>query len=557
MTATTKTPRKRNSSPSSKRTPKPEQPPRPTWRDYLTTRKPDGKTRGHVAIRWIEANCVHTNDRWLGKPFRLLAWQKWVILALFTVGADGIRVVRWALIGIAKKNGKTELAAALALFFAFGPSGKDGEPEPAALVVVAAGSDDQADMVFGAAKTMAEQSPTLRQVLEAYEKEILCPSLPGSKVLRVAAAAKSTSSTLDGKNIYVVICDELHCWEGAQARVVWDTLTNGTVTRLQPLVLQITTAGFDPESICGEQYAYGKAVATGEVDDPAFLFWWVEPPADADHTDPAVIEAANPSFGHIMQLPFYLDQLTKKTVAVFKRYFLNMWTESAETWLPEGAWEAGDVGRFEFDTVAPMWTGTDSATKHDSAAHVRAQWHDCGPGCAAFVEGGPTRKLRLSARVWERPWDPRTRRPVEGWKLPIAEIENEMRSYHRDYSLAACGYDPALFERSAQQLEAEGLPMEEVPQSDARMVPAAQLLYQLIVDGQVEHDGNDVFTRHMRNAVAVQARGGDGGWRLKKGAAKRKMDAAIAAAIAALLAAQPVEDSSSVYEERGLLTLGG
>lgn len=546
----------RRSSTSSKRRSRPTEAKRPTWRDFLVTRKPVGKTRGQVAVRWIEAHCVHTNDRWLGKPFRLLLWQKWVLLALFTVGADGVRVVRWALIGIAKKNGKTELAAALALFFAFGPSGVDGEPEPAALVVVAAGSDDQADMVFGAAKTMVEQSATLSRICEAYESEILCPSLPGSKVVRVAAAAKRTSSTLDGKNIYVVICDELHCWEGPQARVVWDTLTNGGVTRRQPLVLQITTAGFDPETICGEQYAYGKAVAAGEVVDPGFFFWWVEPPADADHSDPAVIEAANPSFGHIMQLPFYLDQLTKKTAAVFKRYFLNMWTESAETWLPEGAWDAGDVGPFEFDTVAPMWTGTDSATKHDSAAHVRAQWHDCDPGCRAYVDGGPTRKLRLSAKVWERPWDPATRRPVEGWKLPIAEIENELRGYHRDFELASCGYDPALFERSAQQLEAEGLPMEEVPQSDARMVPAAQQLYQLIVDGQVEHDGNDVFTRHMRAAVAVQARGGDGGWRLKKGAAKRKMDAAIAAAIAALLAGQPFESGASVYETQGITVVG-
>ncbi len=515
---------------------------KPTWKDWVTTRKPEGKTRGWVAIRWIEGNCVHTNDRWTGKPFKLLPWQKWILLALFTVGTDSLRVVRWALIGIAKKNGKTELCAALALFFAFGPSGPDGEPEPSALVIIAAGSDDQADTLFNAALTMCKLSPTLSQTTEPFEGEILCPSLPGSKIKRVAAAAKKTSSTLDGPNIYVVICDELHCWEGAQARVVWNTLTNGGVTRMQPLVLQITTAGFDKDTICGEQYDYGRAVAAGEVVDPSFLFWWVEPPEGADHTDPAVIEAANPSFGLVMSIRFYLDQLTKKTPAVFRRYFLNQWTEASETWLPEGTWDGAQVPAFTFDPTLPTYVGTDAATKHDSTAHVLAQWNP---------ESG---KLRLRARIWERPWDPRTRRPVEGWKLPIAEIENELRDYHRAYNLSACGYDPALFERSAQQLEAEGLPMEEVPQTDQRMVPAAQALYQLIADGKVEHEGGEDFTRHMRAAVAVQARGGDGGWRLKKGAGKQKMDAAIAAAIAAWLSTQP-GDAASVYEDRDLLVL--
>src|SRR5689334_21106575 len=121
MAASTKprsTRKTRSSSPSSTR---PEERARPWSRDYVKTRKRHGTgSRGDKVIRWIEANCVHTNDRWLGKPFRLLVWQKWVILALFTVGVDGLRVVRWALIGIAKKNGKTELCAALGLFFAFG-----------------------------------------------------------------------------------------------------------------------------------------------------------------------------------------------------------------------------------------------------------------------------------------------------------------------------------------------------------------------------------------------------------------------------------------------------
>jgi phage terminase large subunit-like protein len=515
---------------------------------------------------WIEFHCVHTNDRWTGKPFVLLLWQKMVILALFTVGADGLRVTRWALIGIAKKNGKTELAAALALYFAFGPSGPDGEPEPSALVVCSAGNDDQADLVFGAAATMAKLSPTLSQILQVFEAEILCDSLPGSKVIRVAAAAKSSSSTLDGPNIYVVICDELHCWEGNGARVVWNTLTNGGVTRLQPLILQITTAGFEKDTICGEQYEYGKAVAAGDVDDPAFLFWWVEAPEGADKTDPRVIEASNPSFGLVMQLAFYKDQLTKKTDSVFRRYFLNQWTESAETWLEAGVWEALGIGEFTLGD-GPVWTATDAATKHDSTAHVVAQWHDCTPTCPGWgpadeerlEEGVPSRKLRLKARIWERPYDPRTRKPAEGWRLPINEVENYLRDLWAELGaeqLESCAYDPALFERSAQQLETEGVPMEEFPQTDTRMVPGCQSFYQLICEGLIEHEGEPTFARHIRNAVAVAARGGGGGWRLAKGKnPKKKMDAAVASAMVVELAMTSTPDPSSVYEERGLVSL--
>lgn len=480
-----------------------------------------------------------------------------VILALFIVDSNGIRTIRWALIGIAKKNGKTELCAALALYFAFGPSGPDGEPEPSALVVCSAGNDDQADLVFGAAKTMAEMSPTLSQILESFESEILCPSLPGSKVVRVAAAAKKSSSTLDGKNIYVVICDELHCWEGNGARTVWDTLTNGGATRRQPMVLQITTAGFDKATICGEQYDYCTAICDGEVEDDTYLFWWVEPPEGVDYRDPDVIEAANPSYGVTVTYEFYRNIIGKKTEAVFRRYFLNQWTDAEEGWLEHGEWESLAVPTFEFSENKDINTGTDAATKHDSTAHVLVQWHDCSPECPGWgpsdeqraAEGMASHKLRVKARIWERPWDPARRAPVQDWKLPIAEVENYLREFHQTHGtdLQACGYDPAHFHRSADQLETEGLPMVEIPQSDTHMAPASQSLYQLIREGLIEHDGDPTLTRHMRAAVAVQTRGGNGAWRLAKGKTKKKMDGAVALAMAVSLALTPDDEQKEVH----------
>jgi phage terminase large subunit-like protein len=141
------------------------------------------------------------------------------------------------LIGVPKKNGKPELAAALGLFFLLA----DGEPAP--LVVCAAASEEQAYLGFEAAKTMCSLSPYLAAVTERFQKEILVPSIPGAKLKRVAAAA----GTNDGQNIPAVICDELHEWTGDKGEKVWTVLTNATGARQQPLVLQITTAGYDLE----------------------------------------------------------------------------------------------------------------------------------------------------------------------------------------------------------------------------------------------------------------------------------------------------------------------
>ena len=179
------------------------------------------RSQGARVCRFIEQYCCFTNGEWIGRPFRLQPWQRRIIYELFEVGDDDVRRYRWALVGVPKKNGKTELAAALALYFLLG----DDEPSP--LVVCAAASDEQADLVYGAAKTMVTMSPTLSQICTPFDKEILVPSKPGAKLQRVAAVA----GTNDGKNIHAVICDELHEWQGDKGEKVWNVLTNGTGAR--------------------------------------------------------------------------------------------------------------------------------------------------------------------------------------------------------------------------------------------------------------------------------------------------------------------------------------
>jgi phage terminase large subunit-like protein len=145
------------------------------------------------------------------------------------------------------------------------------------------------------------------------------------------------------------------------------------------------------------------------------------------------------------------------------------------------------------------------ALKHDSGAVVCCQ-----------PQG---ERLVVRSRVW-RPDDDR---------IDVAAVENHLRALHRDLDVREIAYDPAYFERSAQALVDEGLPMVEFPQSPQRMVPACQHAYEAIVSGRVAHDGDPTLRDHVESAAQ---REGERGWTLSKGKSKRKIDACIAMVIA-------------------------
>lgn len=512
----------------------------------LTPSSPSTKKRskGPAVVRWVQQNCVFTNGMWIGQPFRFLTWQKRLIYQLFEIGDDGLRRYRWCLLGVPKKNGKTELAAALALYLLIA----DGEPAP--LIVCAAASDEQADLVFGAAKRMCELSPTLSLVTERYDKEILVPSIPGAKLKRVAAAA----GTNDGQNIFACFADELHEWTGPKGEAVWNVLTNGTGARRQPLIFQTTTAGYDIEgTVCGRQYTYGQKVERGEIDDPHYLFRWYEAPGGqgANHRDPAIWEAANPSYGVLVHPEFFEDQLGKKLENVFRRYFLNQWTESETAWLPFGAWDACTTKDLDLDPALPVRIGIDVALRNDSTAVVVAQRQG--------------ERTVLRSRVWSNPY-PEGHAQHDEWELNIFEVEQHLMELRAAFPVPATeidgrlmpgpefNYDPAYFQRSAQLLEGNGLAMVKYPQHDGYMIPASQGLYQLVVERKIAHDGDPILAAHVAAATADQK---PRGWRLTKPkGSRKKIDAVIAAAIAAHRAQEPSpQPRRSVYEDHGLVTV--
>lgn len=440
------------------------------------------RTTGPRVIDWIEAHCVFTAGRWRGQPVELLPWQKRLILELFEVEKHGKRRYKWALWGVPKKNGKTELAAMLALYFLLA----DGEPSP--LVVCAASTKEQANLVFGAAKTMCELSPTLSRFTETFRDQIEAKTPLGGVLKKVAAVDGAN----DGMNISAVICDELHEWSGERGENVWNVLTNGTGAREQPMVLQITTAGFDRESLCYREYERGRKIESGESDRRNYHFFWASAPDDADPSDPQTWALANPSYGVTVQPEFFHDQFETKPLFIFQRYFTNVWTTADSAWLPAGAWaDCFDPQDTVIPEHAAVWAIVDIGFKSDASAVV-------------VLWTRPDGRVVPEAHIFE---------PPENGKLDLAAVDNCIRDMAVRYHVNGVLYDKWAFEHQAQQLSAEGLLMVEFPLTNERMCPASQALYDAIVQKKFAHNGDPKLAAHV---AAGATKDTERGWRLTK-----------------------------------------
>ncbi len=487
-------------------------------------------TKGLRVIRWIESHCCFTDDRWAGKPFRLLPWQKQLILDMFEQVWDE-ELGRWrrryrtVYVGVPKKQGKTELAAAISCWFLFG----SGEPSPN--IIAAASAEDQADLVFNAACAMVEGTERfapLRDLAEVWAKEITLPGQRNARIRKIAA----NGGKFDGKRLLLGVCDELHEWQTPNQRKMYGMIRGAFATREEPMQLIITTAGEDTGDEDEDAvapwlslYRYGRKLEAGEVQDDAFMFRWWMAPADCNHRDRSIwaSPSVNPSFGVTVREAFYADEVSKRTESDFRRYYLNQPQETLNIWLEHGTWEACRSQQpFELQKGVRTYLGWDASTKRDSTAVVVAQW----------VEG----RLRVKPRVWERPILPGNV-PDPNWKVPRNEVVEYVTGIYEQYDVVAGGYDPAFISWIAEDLEARGLALFEFPQNDTRMVPATQALYEMIIDKQLEHDGDPVLTRHIKAAKVKRV--GRGGERLVKSETGRKIDAAIALVMAVGMATGP------------------
>ncbi len=262
----------------------------------------------------------HTKGDWAGKKFNLLPWEEKIIRDLFgMVNEDGRRQYREAYISVARKNGKTEIAGAIGNYALFADGEQGSE------VYCAAGDRDQAGLVYGAAKSMVEQNATLGRNSKIVDsvKRIIFPKR--NSFLR---ALSSEAYSKHGYNPHLAICDEVHVWPG---RDLYDVLKTGMGARSQPLLISITTAGFDRTSLCWELYTYAKKVISGVVEDPTFYASIYEVEENEDWKDETNWYKANPGLGIYRSLE-EMRGAFKRAIELpafennFRRLYLNQWT---------------------------------------------------------------------------------------------------------------------------------------------------------------------------------------------------------------------------------------
>ena len=361
----------------------------------------------------------HSKGEWAGDTFTLAPWQAFIVGSLFGWRRDdGLRRFRTAYCAVPRKNGKSTTSAGIGLYLLV------ADDEQGAEVYSAATTRDQARIVFDEAKRMVASSPALRRRVE-----------PLINNLHVAATASrfmplsSDSSTMDGLNVHGAIIDELHAHK---TRGVVDVLDTATGARRQPLLFEITTAGYDRHSICFEHHDYSSKVLEGVLQDDSWFAYIAAADEGDDWTDPEVWRKANPNFG-ISVKQDDLARKAEKAIALpgaqnaFRRMHLNEWTEQAERWIDMAAW---DACRWPVDLEPlrgrPCFGGLDLSTTTDvtALAWVFPPDHDDGLWQVLsryFVPEDNLRKRAERDRVpydlWAAPGlhrgDPRQRRRLQ------------------------------------------------------------------------------------------------------------------------------------------------
>jgi len=477
---------------------------------------------GSLYAEFAEAVCRVTKDSVAapaGELLHLRDWQKELLNHALARRPDGRMKHRVALIGMARKNGKSALAASMGLSaLTLGGNGSE--------IYSCAADRDQARIVFGTAKRMVELDPELSSMFTLY-RDVIEYKDKGS-VYRALSAEAYTKEGLNPSPI--VIFDEVHAQPN---RELWDVMSLAGGARSDSLLLGITTAGVKTQangqdSLAYSLYQYGQKIVKGELVDPSFFFAWWEPKnPEADHRDKQLWIESNPGFADIVDAEDFESAVLRTPEAEFRTKRTNCFVSTATAWLPTGSWEALiDTERMP-EPGEDVILAFDGAFSNDSTALI------------AWLLGGDKPHLMVVG-IWERPDD-----AEQGWHVPVAEVEQTIIDTFRNsnFQTKEIVFDPARWQRTFMVLDEQGMPVVSYPNSAERMVPATQKFYEAVVNQSFTHDGDERMARHITNCVTKQS---SRGVMVAKASSKRKVDAAVAAIFGYDRATQPAEPKPPV-----------
>ena len=458
-------------------------------------------TQADRAIKVI-GNLTHTKGPFALEPFNLRPWQLRILRNLFKTGRDGRRVYRTCLLMLPRKNGKSELCAALAIYFLMFDGEIGGE------VYSAAADKEQAALVFNVAAQMIRADPELEAQCEIIDSQKRIVHRASSSIYR---AISSEAYSKHGFNASVVIYDELHA---AQTRDLWDVLSTSQGARAQPLMMAITTAGYDRHSILWELYAHATKVAETPALDPSFLPILYEAPIDADWTDERVWFKANPALGDFRSLEEMRTACARAKESpaqenTFRRLYLNQWTEQSARWVAMTAWDACRVEPFG-DRLRGRrcYVGIDLSATQDLTAIVALFPDDDGPGFDVLPQFFlPEEQIAQHGRRDRVPYEQWVREgrliATPGNSVDYEYVRHALNTWARDFDVREIAVDPwnarDLLTRLKNQ---DGLNVLEIGQTFAVLSAPTKSLEKAILSRTLRHDGHPVLRWNLSNIVA-------------------------------------------------------
>ena len=494
----------------------------------------------------------HGNGKdFAGRPFVLEGWQAFGIYNKYGwKKADGRRRFLYGYLDVARKNGKTTLAAGEDLYLL----GADGEPS--AEIYSVATKRDQASIALKEAKNILKYSRRLRDHYQTLAHAITVEQAGAS-----FRSLSSDSSTLDGLNPHGVTVDEFHAHRDSG---LIDVMRSAMGSRSQPMMNIITTAGFNKQGPCFAFRDVAIKVLNGVMDqDDLFIQIFTLDDVD-DHENPAVWRKANPNLGVSLRPDFLEGELVAaqnnpSNLTNFLTKHMNRWVDAAQTWIPDADFMACNHGTVEPEPGAMCWGGLDLSSNRDitalafafrTARGVAFWWRFYIP--ADNVQQRVKRD-RVPYDVWIRQgWLTTTPGNVTDYNFIKADVVN----FCERWDVQMIAFDRWNSSQLVIDLTEQGIPMDGFGQGFGSMSAPTKEWERLVLTDQMNHGGNPVV-RWMQSNVALQ-RDAAGNIKPDKAKSIEKIDGIVAAimALGAMMDGKSKEpDINKIYKDQGIRTL--
>jgi len=453
---------------------------------------------GQNVIDFFASCLTHVRGPMKGKPFILEPWLEAIIGHLYGWKSEksGLRRYRELLLLIGRKNAKSLLGAGIGLAELF--MGDPNSPE----IMVASGDREQARQMFDTIKLMIQAEPEVKKRLNVFKNVIRYKHLDGW-----LKCVSSESYNLHGANLSCALIDETHVVK----RDLVETLQTSQGSRAEPLIVNLSTAGYDKYSILYEKRDYALKVREGIIQDPAFMPVIYEANQEADWTEPETWEQANPNLGKSINVSFLERECERAQEspafeATFKRLYLNIWTESESPWLQMAKFDSC-VSELPDLTGRPCYGGLDLASTQDLSAFVLVFGPESEgepffvlPYC--WVPNDSIRDRSRRDKVPYAMWrDQGYIEATPGAVIDYGFILNRIDQVAQEYDLRAIIFDRWGSTKIIQEIESQGLDVIMCGQGYKDMSPPTRELEKLILEKRIVFPKNPVLRGCASNVV--------------------------------------------------------